>query len=176
VGLQAATWAKVLITFCVWSPSGAAPILDDNSFSIGGGWLAQSTTKWVSLYTVTLQSGKSYRFLAVGDADAKDVDLEVLDATGESVASDTATAPEASVDFRPETTQQYKVRVRLYARARTCPACAWRSFCPSNVRRRLPRSAFRDKWGGERARDIDSPEGHQEQEETEVTENDSMKG
>jgi hypothetical protein len=115
------TQASARLTKLIDKANGDGYKLDDNSFSIGGGWLAQSTTKWVSLYTVTLQSGKSYRFLAAGDADAKDVDVEVLDATGKKVASDTATAPEASVDFRPDTTQQYKVRVRLYASRENLP-------------------------------------------------------
>src|SRR5262245_50727275 len=51
--------------------------LHDNTFSAGGGWLKQSTT-WVDLYTVTLEKGRHYRFVAAGDNDARDVDLEVV--------------------------------------------------------------------------------------------------
>jgi len=115
------TQASARLTKLIDKGNGDGYKLDDNSFSIGGGWLAQSTTKWVPLYTVTLQSGRSYRFLAAGDADAKDVDLEVRDAAGKRVASETSTAPEASVDFRPESTQQYKVYVRLYASRENLP-------------------------------------------------------
>jgi hypothetical protein len=115
------TQASARLTKLIDKANGDSYKLDDNSFSIGGGWLQQSTSKWVTLYTVTLQSGRSYRFLAAGDADAKDVDLEVLDSTGKTVASDTSTAPEASVDFRPDATQQYKVRVRLYASRENLP-------------------------------------------------------
>src|ERR1700686_3957271 len=60
--------------------------LQNDSFSIGGGWLKQSQTKWVGLYTVQLTEGKKYRFLASGDNDAKDVDLRLKDVkTGEIV-------------------------------------------------------------------------------------------
>lgn len=88
--------------------------LQDNSFSIGGGWLKQSTTTWVPLFTVQLTEGKSYRFLAAGDNDAKDVDLEVIDEKGKIVASDTATNAEAIVDYNPTVSGRYLVRIRLY--------------------------------------------------------------
>ncbi len=89
--------------------------LQDNSFSIGGGWLKQSTSNWVALYTVDLTAGKKYRFLAAGDNDAKDVDLEVQDAKGKVVAFDERTNPEAIVDFTPSASGRYLVRIRLYA-------------------------------------------------------------
>src|SRR4051812_18690224 len=54
--------------------------LPDNTFSVGGGWLKQGKGTWVPLFTVPLEQGKSYRFLAAGDMDAKDVDIEVQDA------------------------------------------------------------------------------------------------
>jgi len=95
--------------------------LQDNSFSIGGGWLRQSTTTWVPLYTVQLTAGKNYRFLAAGDADAKDVDLEVLDPNGKVVASDTDTDPNAIVNYRPKAGGRYTVRIRLYAAANNVP-------------------------------------------------------
>src|SRR4051812_16918529 len=56
--------------------------LQNNSFSIGGGWLKKDD-KWVGLYTVQLTAGKQYRFLASGDKDAKDVDLRITDLKGE---------------------------------------------------------------------------------------------
>jgi hypothetical protein len=88
--------------------------LKDNSFSIGGGWIKQSKKDWVSLYKLNLQPGKDYRFLASGDSDARDVDLEVLNPNGDVVASDTAKDPNAIVDYRPKVGGQYTVRVRLF--------------------------------------------------------------
>ena len=96
-------------------------VLQNNSFSIGGGWLKQSQTAWVPLFTVPLVEGKTYRFLAAGDVDAKDVDLEVQDANGKSVAIDTRTDPEAVVDFTPTTSGNYVVRIRLYDSDRNQP-------------------------------------------------------
>jgi hypothetical protein len=86
----------------------------DNNFSIGGGWLKQSEKAWVPLYTLNLQAGKKYRFIAAGDADAQDVDLEIKDGNGKTVKADVSTDPVAIVDFSPETTGKYLVRVRLY--------------------------------------------------------------
>ncbi|MCS7044959.1 MAG: pre-peptidase C-terminal domain-containing protein, partial [Gemmataceae bacterium] len=87
--------------------------LPDNTFSVGGGWINQSQTNWVALFTVELQAGKTYRFLAAGDADAKDVDLQVLDAAGKTVANDSGTEADAIVDYRPTATGRYTVRIRL---------------------------------------------------------------
>jgi hypothetical protein len=89
-------------------------IFTDNQFSIGGGWLKQGQENWVPLYTLNLQGGKKYRFLAAGDYDAKDVDLQVQDLNGKTVAEDVGTEPEAVVNFTPPNTAKYLVRVRLY--------------------------------------------------------------
>jgi hypothetical protein len=88
--------------------------LKDNSFSIGGGWIKQSQKDYVNLYKVPLTAGKDYRFLASGDNDAKDVDLEVLDPSNKVVASDNAVDPNANVSYRPTTSGLFTVRVRLY--------------------------------------------------------------
>jgi hypothetical protein len=95
--------------------------LQDNSFSIGGGWLKQGADKWVVLYTIPLQEGKNYRFVAAGDADAKDVDLEVVDSSGKVVAQDVKDDPEAIVDYTPTSSGRYTVRIRLYASANNVP-------------------------------------------------------
>jgi hypothetical protein len=95
--------------------------LQDNNFSIGGGWLKKDTDKWVPLFTLTLQAGKKYRFLASGDADARDVDLQVQDLNGKTLASDEDTAADAIVNFTPAATQKYLVRVRLYASDQNVP-------------------------------------------------------
>ena len=66
--------------------------LQNNSFSIGGGWLKKGE-EWVSIYTVQLTAGKQYRFLASGDNDAKDVDLRIMDVKGTNqFAADVDTA------------------------------------------------------------------------------------
>jgi hypothetical protein len=102
--------------------------LQDNAFSIGGGWLKQSTSTWVPLYGLNLTAGKNYRFIAVGDLDARDLDLAVVNDLGNPVASDTANAPEAVVNFRPNKTGVYTVKLRLYASDNNEP-----SVCISTV-------------------------------------------
>lgn len=96
-------------------------IFYDNQFSVGGGWLKQGENNWVNLYTVTLQAGKRYRLMAAGDADARDVDLEIKDLKGRQHAIDQDTASEAVINFTPDTTQKYLIRVRLYASDRNQP-------------------------------------------------------
>ena len=115
------TEASASLTKLIDAGNKAGFALQDNTFSIGGGWLKQSTTNWVPLFTVQLTGGKSYRFLAAGDHDAKDVDLEVLDANSKVVAQDSATDPTATVDFTPNATGRYLVRVRLYASDNNLP-------------------------------------------------------
>lgn len=95
--------------------------LQDNSFSIGGGWMKQSPEAWFPLYTVELKQGRSYRFIAAGDADAKDVDLDILDPSGKIVAKDEKTDPEAVVDYVPVTSGRYTVRIRLFDSANNYP-------------------------------------------------------
>lgn len=89
--------------------------LQDNKLSIGGGWMKQGNDNWVTLYSIVLEKGTAYRFLAAGDNDAQDVDIQVLDGNGKVVAVDVKNDPEAIVDFTPSASQQYQVRVRLYA-------------------------------------------------------------
>ena len=88
--------------------------LQDSTFSVGGAWLKHSKETWVPLYTVKLEEGKKYRFIAAGDGDAKDVDLEVQDSDGKVVARDVKTDPEAVVDFTPAASGRYTVRIRLF--------------------------------------------------------------
>lgn len=96
--------------------------LPDNAFSLGGGWLKKDQKTWVPLFTVELKEGKNYRFLAAGDADAKDVDIQVVHAeSGKVVAEDDATAATAKVDYSPPLTGRYIVRIRLYESANNDP-------------------------------------------------------
>jgi hypothetical protein len=115
------TETAVRLTKLINTSNKAGFSLQDNSFSIGGGWLKQSQSAWVPLYSVQLQAGKSYRFIAAGDVDAKDVDLEVQDANGKTVAADVAENPEAVVDYTPAATGRYLVRIRLYNSDKNLP-------------------------------------------------------
>ena len=89
--------------------------LQSNNFSIGGSWLKKDKA-WISIYTVQLQQGKQYRFLAAGDDDAKDVDIRIMDLKGEKeFAVDDRDDPEAVVNFSPKTSGRYLVQIRLFA-------------------------------------------------------------
>jgi hypothetical protein len=95
-------------------------ILTDDAFSIGGGWIKKGP-EWVTLYTVPLQAGKNYPVVAAGDNDARDVDVQILDANGNVVASDVATDADAVVTYRAGSNQRYSVRLRLYASDQDLP-------------------------------------------------------
>jgi hypothetical protein len=95
--------------------------LDENKFSIGGGWLTQGSDNWVSLFTITVKAGARYRFLASGDNDARDVDLQLQDLQGKEIAKDEREEPDAVVDYRPTVGQKVLVRVRLYASEKNVP-------------------------------------------------------
>jgi hypothetical protein len=95
--------------------------LQEDAFSFGGAWLKQGKKNWVTLYTVDLQEGMSYRFIAAGDDDALDVDLEVQDADGNVVARDVKTDPTAVVDYSPKTAGKYSVRIRLFESTNNVP-------------------------------------------------------
>jgi len=84
-----------------------------NKFSLGGGWLAQGT-EYVSLFTINLEAGKKYRFLAAGDDDARDVDIRVMDPSKNVVAEEAKTDATAEVDFTPKTSLRYLVQVRVF--------------------------------------------------------------
>jgi len=117
------TEASVRLTRLISTANKDGYQLQENSFSIGGGWLKQSKETWVPIYKVSLEEGKQYRFLAARDEDAKDVDLEILDADGKRVAMDEKTDPEAVVDFVPNASGTYQVRIRLYDSMNNVP-CA----------------------------------------------------
>jgi hypothetical protein len=89
--------------------------LGKDKFRIGGAWLSMDKKKWVSLFTLTLESTKTYRVLAGGDNDAKDVDIRILDAAGEEVAKDADPAPLAKVNYTPNKTGKFTIQLRLFA-------------------------------------------------------------
>jgi len=109
------TQASARLTKLVDTSNKQGFLLENNSFSIGGGWLKQSQTAWIPIYSIKLNAGKTYRFLAAGDNDARDVDLDILDSNNNVVAKDDDTAAEAAVQFTPGVTGIYRVRLRLYA-------------------------------------------------------------
>ena len=115
------TEASIRLTRLVATSNKDGYTLQDNSFSIGGGWLKQSKEKWVPLYSLKLVEGKKYLLIAAGDEDAKDVDLEIVDADGKRVALDDKTDPEAVVDFVPKASGTYQVRIRLYESMNNVP-------------------------------------------------------
>src|ERR1035438_9811921 len=80
------TQASARLTKLITAANKSKYKLADNSFSIGGGWLKQSKTKWVPLFTVKLEAGVDYRFLAAGDNDARDVDLDIRDPDGNTAS------------------------------------------------------------------------------------------
>lgn len=102
--------------------NGAGYKLQNDGFSIGGGWLKQGRDHWVPIFTTALKAGQDYRLIAVGDMDAKDVDIQILNEAGQIVASDTAASPEAIVNFRPSATGRYTIRLRLYSSQGDVPA------------------------------------------------------
>ncbi len=88
--------------------------LDENKFSMGGGWLHQGE-KWINLFNLNFKAGRTYRVIVAGDGDARDVDLQIIEMkTGKVVAADEKTDSEAAVNFTPSVTQKYIVRVRLF--------------------------------------------------------------
>jgi hypothetical protein len=87
--------------------------LPHHSFSGGGGWLSSGEDKWVSLYTVRLESTKDYRFLAAGDMDAKVLNLQVCNVDGKVLANDTDNDSQAVLNFTPKQTDRYTIKIRL---------------------------------------------------------------
>jgi len=62
----------------------------------------------------SLKAGQQYGFLAIGDREARDVDLEVLDSRGNVVFEDKATNRVAVARFRPRAAGRYVVRTIMF--------------------------------------------------------------
>ena len=94
--------------------------IQDNKAAVGGAYLTPGLTPgekdkaWTPVLTVSLDAGKKYRFLAAGDDNAKDVDLEIHDPKGKLLAADVGKEADAIVDFTPKVAGKYTVRVRLF--------------------------------------------------------------
>jgi len=82
----------------------------NEGISILGGWVNPNSS--LSL-TTDLKANVNYLFLADGDFDAADVDLEILDANGFAVASDLRANREAEVYFTPQVNGKYTLRMTL---------------------------------------------------------------
>jgi hypothetical protein len=108
------TQAAQRLTEHIAKANAAGYKLDDDQHSIGGGWLKKGENNWVTLCKVKLESGKSYRVIAAGDGDAKDVDVRIVDPGGKVVKADESQDREAVVDYSPTETQQFEIRVRLF--------------------------------------------------------------
>jgi len=64
-------------------------------------------------FTRTFQAGTTYEIVADGDSDARNVDLELLNSSGQVIRSDRRAAKEARIVFRPSRTGTYTVRLKL---------------------------------------------------------------
>jgi hypothetical protein len=82
----------------------------NHDISILAGWVQKGGSL---SFNLQLDAGAEYLFLAGGDNDAIDVDLEILDKNGKVVASDMRPDPEAIVTFRPRDTGRYTLRLIL---------------------------------------------------------------
>ena len=83
----------------------------NEGISILGGWVDEKASL---NFTTPLQAGKEYLFLAGGDNDAQDVDLEILDSRNNVVAADVRVAPDAVVAFNPKVGGTYTLRMTLF--------------------------------------------------------------
>jgi hypothetical protein len=65
-------------------------------------------------WTFNFPGGNSYDIIAVCDEDCSDVDLEVLDEDGDSVASDYQVDDVAEVSFSTRKGERYTIKVKMY--------------------------------------------------------------
>lgn len=83
----------------------------------GQGWSVRTSTKATlaqgqrEVYQLTMQAGNSYRVLACGDHEFKNVDIVVYDAEGTVVSSEPGVDREPMVDLTPTATGVYYVAV-----------------------------------------------------------------
>jgi hypothetical protein len=99
---------------------------DDVGICMAGVYLREGTTYEL---VRTFQGGVEYSLIAGGDEDARDVDLQVFDASGERVAADTRADRMAVLKFTPEDSASYTIRLKLFRSQRD-------AFCSFAVLRR----------------------------------------
>ena len=78
--------------------------------SVKGCWLAEGKDIF---FNRLLVGGLTYRFIASGDRNALDVDVEIRDATGKTVASDFRLDRDGDLIFTPTVTANYSFRMVL---------------------------------------------------------------
>jgi hypothetical protein len=103
-----------------------------NAFTFGGSFIKKDTNSWVPVYTVQLVEGRTYVFLAAGDNDTRDLDIDIQDAAGKTLVSDTDTAAEAVVTFTPRVSGRYTVRLRLYDSEQGLPCYCFAAMMSKN--------------------------------------------
>jgi hypothetical protein len=86
-----------------------------DSFLLGGSFVKLNQGNWVKIAEVDLERANSYIFLAAGDGDALDVDVQVLDPNGNMVAQDVTNNVTASAEYSPAVSGRYALRLRLAA-------------------------------------------------------------
>jgi hypothetical protein len=99
--------------------------MEPKTTTIFGGWLpkGQGTGKepWISILVLnSLDPNKSYRVIAAGDNDTKDLDLRIVDPDGKVVAKDETVLRDAEVTFKPPRRQNYTIQLRLYDSRDNC--------------------------------------------------------
>jgi hypothetical protein len=92
-----------------------------NGFGFGGALLKKDTNAWLPVFTVQLTEGRTYVFLAAGDDDTRDLDLDIQDSSGKTLIADADRSAEARVTFTPPVSGRYTVRLRLYDSADGLP-------------------------------------------------------
>jgi hypothetical protein len=85
----------------------------DEGVSLGGA-LLKPGKEYVNLFTVQLEAGERYLVLAVGNGDATDVDVQLVDEKGKTVSSVNLLPSHDEILLTPKKSQKYQVRVRLY--------------------------------------------------------------
>jgi len=80
------------------------------NISVLGGWVNVNASL---RFDTDLRGGVEYLFLADGDLDAEDIDLEIIDGNGNVVASDLRPNREAVVTFTPPWDGRYTMRLIL---------------------------------------------------------------
>jgi hypothetical protein len=84
-----------------------------------------------------LTKGQGYAFVAVGDDNANDVDLQLVDSNGSVVAQDNDTDESAVVTFSPRQNSRYYARVVMYGcQAEECDYAVGVYKGNKNLRRR----------------------------------------
>ena len=107
----------------------------DDQWAYAGSIIAPEGT---SDFIRTFQAGTTYEIIADGDSNARDIDLYVLDSSGQVIRSDTRASKEARIVFRPSRTGTYTVRLKLASAYRE--AACFVAFLRQNGGWRVPMS------------------------------------